>query len=524
MIDVSPHQLEIIQKILRQHVPDCEVRAFGSRVTWTAKDYSDLDLVIVGKEKLPQKIIFALKEDFVESELSFRVDILDWNEISPEFKKNIEKRYEIIPIIQKGKFKKTEIGLIPEGWEVECLDSLCEISSSKRIFLKEYVNKGIPFYRSKEIILLSRNQEINVPLFISREKFDDISLKYGAPKEGDLLMTSVGTLGVPYIIRKNQIFYFKDGNLMWFKSFKNKLLNTYLYYWIKCPLGQQQLDSIAIGSTQKALTIDSLKRTELPLPSLCEQKAIAKILSDLDAKIELNHQMNKTLEQIAQAIFKHWFIDFEFPNKEGKPYKSNGGRMIKSDMGEIPQGWEVGDLIDVAEIIMGQSPPGESYNETGNGMPFYQGNRDFGFRYPSNRVFCILPTRFAKEGDILLSVRAPVGELNVAVEKCAIGRGVCAIHMRNFSNSFLLYLLKLKTDLWNNFNSEGTVFGCLNKTELHKIKIVVPPCDYLKVYDKIIVSIDKQILNNEMQNRQLSQIRDLLLPKLVSGKIRLKGV
>ena len=137
--------------------------------------------------------------------------------------------------------------------------------------------------------------------------------------------------------------------------------------------------------------------------------AIAKILSDLDAKIELNHQMNKTLEKIAHAIFKHWFIDFEFPNEEGKPYKSSGGKMVESELGPIPKNWYIGRLSDIAEITMGMSPPGTTYNEVGDGMPFFQGRRDFGFRYPQERVYCTDPKRMAEKDDILLSVRAPVG-------------------------------------------------------------------------------------------------------------------
>lgn len=139
MIDVSPRQLEIIKKILLKCVPECEVRVFGSRATWTAKDYSDLDLVVVGKEKLPDKIFYSIKEDFKESELPFRVDVLDWHRISSGFKTNIEKQYEIIQKSPKGeqtKSKESQVGRIPEGWEVKDIGDLCLFSQGTQVSIE----------------------------------------------------------------------------------------------------------------------------------------------------------------------------------------------------------------------------------------------------------------------------------------------------------------------------------------------------------------------------------------------------
>jgi type I restriction enzyme S subunit len=172
---------------------------------------------------------------------------------------------------------------------------------------------------------------------------------------------------------------------------------------------------------------------------------------------------------------------------------------------------------------MGQSPPGETYNESGNGVPFYQGNRDFGYRFPTARVFCSAPTRFADTRDILVSVRAPVGALNIALEKCCIGRGVAALRMKNHSNGFLFYFLATQDDLWNRFNSEGTVFGCLNKSEFNKIDLVIPSDDVLAGFDRFVVSIEAMLWKNEEENRRLSGIRDSLLPKLMDGRIRTGG-
>ena len=181
-----------------------------------------------------------------------------------------------------------------EEWKEYRLGEICSISSSKRIFAKEYVQDGIPFYRGKEIIQLHNGEDISNPLYISNERYAEISDKYGVPKVGDLLLTSVGTLGIPYIVKRSN-FYFKDGNLTWFYNFKG-LRNTYLYYWFSSIYGKRQLDRIAIGSTQKALTINALSEIKLQIPPLIVQDKIVNILKSLDDKIEVNRKINSNLE------------------------------------------------------------------------------------------------------------------------------------------------------------------------------------------------------------------------------------
>jgi type I restriction enzyme S subunit len=171
---------------------------------------------------------------------------------------------------------------------------------------------------------------------------------------------------------------------------------------------------------------------------------------------------------------------------------------------------------------MGQSPPGETYNESGDGTVFYQGNRDFGFRFPTPRVYCTAPSRIAEAGDVLISVRAPVGALNITLERCAIGRGVAALRMKQYSNGFLFYFLSTRQDLWDQFNSEGTVFGCLNKTEFHKIVLVIPSNVVMRQFDAVVKPIEEMIQKNELETRALGNIRDSLLPRLMSGKIRVE--
>lgn len=182
----------------------------------------------------------------------------------------------------------------------------------------------------------------------------------------------------------------------------------------------------------------------------------------------------------------------------------------------------MGTLGELCEIVMGQSPPGETYNESGEGLPFYQGIRDFGFRFPSRRIYCTASTRLAQKGDVLLSVRAPVGSLNVAGEDCAIGRGVAALRIKGQHYGFLYYLMKETQEDWKKFEAEGTVFGSVTKTDVQNFSIIIPQTEVILRFNEVVFPMDETIKNNEMQSLTLASIRDTLLPKLLSGEIRVK--
>ncbi len=275
------------------------------------------------------------------------------------------------------------------------------------------------------------------------------------------------------------------------------------------------------GSAQPILNKGHFSQLKINLPPLPEQKAIASILGALDDKIELNMKMNETLEAMARAIFKS---SFTYPFEGLKHILKGEGelQLVDSLLGKIPKGWRVGTLNDLCEIVMGQSPPGETYNETGEGLPFYQGIRDFGFRFPSMRISCNAPTRLAQKGDVLLSVRAPVGSLNIASEKCAIGRGVASLRINGQHYGFLYYLMKETQWEWEKYEAEGTVFGSATKTDIQKFSIIIPPVELISSFNNTVFSLDETIKNNETQSRTLASIRDALLPKLLSGEIRVK--
>lgn len=247
---------------------------------------------------------------------------------------------------------------------------------------------------------------------------------------------------------------------------------------------------------------DFLSQTLWNIPPLEEQKAIAEVLRSLDDKIDLLHRQNKTLEDLAQTLFRQWFIE------------------------EAKEEWEVGKLPDEFDLTMGLSPSGDTYNEEQNGMPMFQGNADFEFRFPTNRVYTTDPKRIAERFDTLVSVRAPVGAQNMAKEQCCIGRGVASFRYK-FDNSFYTYTYYKMHSLMEEikqFNETGTVFGSIGKSDFENIEIIKPPFEYVSKFQNEVKPIDDKIILNCEQIKSLKNLRDTLLPKLLSGEVKIDNI
>ena len=344
---------------------------------------------------------------------------------------------------------------------------------------------------------------------------NDSRIQHFTLQKGDILIAMTGaTVGkVGRMPKTNETYYLNQRVGKVFLTAPDKADYNFIYYALSRGTHVRQMFGIADGSAQANISGSQIESLEIPLPCLDEQRAIAAILGALDDKIELNRQMNQTLEAMAQALFKSWFVDFE-------PLRDKG--MEDSPLGPIPRRWRAGTLGEICDIVMGQSPPGETYNELGNGTPFYQGIRDFGFRFPTRRVFCTAPTRSAQKGDVLLSVRAPVGNLNMAIERCAVGRGVAALRLKSHVGSFPYYLLKCDPSSWEKFEAEGTVFGAVTKADVHGFETILPPLNIVCQFNQIVEPLDAKIELNDREFHTLATIRDTLMPKLLSGEIRVK--
>ena len=276
----------------------------------------------------------------------------------------------------------------------------------------------------------------------------------------------------------------------------------------------------AKGSKMPRGDKEQILRYEMPILS-CSEESIGTFFLNLDQKIRLNEQINQNLEAMAKQLYDYWFVQFDFPNEEGKPYKSSGGKMVWNEKlkREIPEGWNNGMLIDIANITMGQSPDGSSYNEVGEGMLFYQGSTDFGMRFPSVRQYTTAPSRYAKRGDILMSVRAPVGSINIANNDCCIGRGLSAINSKLGSTTHLYYILNDLRIAFEQRNAAGTTFGSITKEDLYSLPIIIPSHEVIRAFDKICSPMfDRQMmLGEEIDN--LTKQRDELLPLLMNGQV-----
>lgn len=403
-------------------------------------------------------------------------------------------------------------------WKEVTLGDLCEISSSKRIFAKEYQSDGVPFYRGKEIIAKQKGNAISNELFISRNRYEEIKARYGVPQQRELLLTSVGTLGVPYVIKEEE-FYFKDGNLTWFRHF-NGLDVEYLYYWFLSPYGKNEINTKAIGSTQKALTIDSLSKFDIKIPvNLDDQRRIASILSSLDRKIELNNKINADLEEMAQAIFKNWFVDFE-------PFKD--GKFVDSELGMIPEGWKVGRLDEIADVVGGSTPSKakpEYYTQKGIAWLTPKDLSNHPAVYTSRGVIDITEegynstsTKLMPKGTILFTSRAPIGYISIAQNDICTNQGFKSLVPKKAGTCFLYCFLKYVTPEIEN-KSTGSTFKEASGSLMKSLQVIMPEQKVFEDFETIVSPLFARIESLEKENSRLSLLRDTLLPRLMSGEL-----
>ena len=308
--------------------------------------------------------------------------------------------------------------------------------------------------------------------------------------------------------------------------------NTYMYY----SLINENLYNLRIGSSQPLITQSTLKKVKVNLPEYSEQKAIAKVLSDLDEKIEINNKINKKLEEMAQAIFKQWFIDFEFPNEDGKPYKSSGGEMSESEQGMIPKGWEYKKLDDVLNTIeAGNRPKGGAGNLT-EGIPSIGAENIIGLgkydyskeKFVTEDYFNSMKKGIVQSKDVLLyKDGAQLGRKTMFMdgfphEKCCINSHVFILRSNNsISQSYLYFWLDQDYMTQNiiNLNANSAQPG-INQIQVKSLNILVPTKEIIEKFELTVNSLLDKLFVNCKENTKLANIRDTLLPKLMSGEIR----
>ncbi|CQD31870.1 restriction endonuclease subunit S [Yersinia mollaretii] len=387
-----------------------------------------------------------------------------------------------------------------------------------------FQNVGVPVIRGNNLTTDFRKFNDDGFVFLTEEKADE--LKADAVR-GDILFTAAGTIGQVGMIPQSSKYtrYVISNKQLRFRVNTQIADPDYVYYWLASPWIYKTIVDRNTGSTVPLINLGIIKSLPISLPeSIIEQKKISRILSLIDEKIILNNCINSKLETMAKILYDYWFVQFDFPNANGKPYKSSGGKLVYNPIvkREIPIDWEVKNLSQIANITMGQSPVGESYNENGNGTLFFQGSTDFGWLFPTPRKYTTLPARMAKKGDILLSVRAPVGDVNIANANCCIGRGLAALNSKSGSDGFLFYVMKYFKQVFDRRNSEGTTFGSITKDDLHSLKVIYPQQKILKQYDNIVSEYNKIIFLRSLESRDLIKLRDWLLPMLMNGQVTVR--
>ena len=344
-------------------------------------------------------------------------------------------------------------------------------------------------------------------------------------KKGDLIVAmteqAAGLLGSTAIVPCDNR-YLHNQRIGLVLCDEQKLTKMYAYYLFMTKSVRKQISRSSSGTKVKHTSPEKIYEVEVELPDIPTQKRIAHFLWTIDSKIRNNCNVNEILEKQAKLLYDFWFVQFDFPDENGKPYKSSGGKMVWNEelKREIPDGWKVKPLSDVFSITMGSSPSGASLNENGEGIEFYQGSTDFGDLYPTKRVYTTAPVRFAKAQDMLLSVRAPVGDMNIAMNDCCIGRGLAAIHHTCTLYAWCsMFSLRPYFDI---YNGNGTTFGALTSDDLKGKLTVCPKESVLNSFTEKVNPISQELRLLSKETQQLTSLRNFLLPMLMNGQVKVK--
>ena len=370
------------------------------------------------------------------------------------------------------------------------INNICEVGSSKRIYLSEYQDSGVPFYRGKEIIEKDSNKDISNELFISQERYDEIKTKFGVPAVGDILMTAVGTIGISWYVNETN-FYFKDGNLIWFKNFNKDIINSkYLYYLFKSKLFSEIIKNISIGSTQKAITIEQVKKIELNLPKIEIQTKIVKMLDNIDRKIKLNNEINNNLYDVSKQLLLKYLSE-------------------NDDSKEI-------SISELLNVFTGKRNANET-SPTGK------------YKFFSCAPESLLSDTYLYDGAAIIVAGngAYTGRTRFYDGKFELYQRTYGLTLKeglNKNNIYGLYVfMKVVFEPDKMGGTHGSAIPYIVLSDLTDYKLKYNKEEFDK-FSNLVSNNIKMIQENEKSNEQLSQLRDTLLPKLMNGEINLDNI
>ena len=525
LIDIRPDHWEIVQRILQEHVPNLEVWAFGSRAKWNAKAFSDLDLAIITDEPLPIDTSAALNEAFSESDLPWKVDVVGWASISKEFKDIIEQDKVVVQCysgpVGDGKHKQNK----------------CETSKMlapwKNLTLGEFVRL------QRGYDLTSEQREVGeFPVMGSAGKNGTHSA-YKSAGPGVVIGRSGSSMGSVHFTESN---YWPHNTCLYVTDFLGND-PRFVYYF----LGAQNLAGYNSGSAQPSLNRNFIYNKTFLVPSVAEQQAISHILGTLDDKIELNRKQNETLEAMARAMFKAWFVDFEpvrakmegrwkrgqsLPGMPAHLYDLFPDRMVESELGEIPEGWDIGSFTNIVDIVGGGTPKTSVSEYWGGGIPWFSVvdtpvSSDV-FVTNTERSITKLglidsSARLVEQGTTIISARGTVGNLAIAGVDMAFNQSCYALQARQGCWRYFVFLSARRLVDQLKAMSHGSVFSTITRQTFMAVRLVLPPIKLVCEFERCSSAIFSNILTNVEMSRILGVQREVLIPYLVSGRLRVSA-
>ena len=516
LLDISPNHLKIVQDILRKYLSAYEVWAFGSRAKWLAKEYSDLDLCVISQYPISFNILGLLEEAFNDSDLPYKVDIVDWSTTSASFRE----------IIKKDKVVVQKIEVMNGEWSIVRLGDHVDSSLGKMLDAKKNRGELKPYLGNSNVRWGSFDLADLAQMRLESHEEERYSIKIG-----DLIVCEGGEPG-RCAIWKNEIPNMKIQKSLHRIRTKETLNNYYLYYWLKYANKRELLDPYFTGTTIKHLTGKALTALMLPLPPLPIQKEIAAILSSLDDRITLLRETNKTLEAIAQALFKSWFIDFDpvrakMENKipEGMDEETAAlfpDSLEESELGMIPKGWKVAALDEIANFLNGLAlqkfPPQE--NEWLPVIKIAQLRK--GDNVGADKASSNLKKEYiVQNGDVLFSWSG-----SLEVEIWCGGDGALNQHLFKVTSSqfpkwfYYYWTRKHLASFRETAASKATTMGHIQRGHLSAAKVFIPTNKIIFAATKILEPLVEMVIKNKKQAQTLANLRDTLLPRLISGQIR----
>lgn len=536
LLDVRSDHLQMVRDILQKHVPQCEVWAFGSRAKWTAKEYSDLDLCIVSDKPLSFSVLGAIEEDFSESDLPWKVDVVDWATTSPSFRKIIERDKVLV--------HRQNCGMSSEFSEPTFEEIKAPMKSAfsmgpfgSRIKAENFVTEGVPVIKGGN---LNGDLDSSSFDFLTPEKAAELSTSIA--RRLDLVITHRGTLGQVGIIPPNSRYpeYIVSQSQLKLSFDQTKVNPYFIYYFLRSSVGQRRLlaNTSQVGVPAIAQALTSIRNIRVPLPSLKEQDSIVGTLRLLDDRIALLHETNTTLEGIAQALFKSWFVNFDPVRAKAEGLEPEGispkiaalfpREFENSKLGEIPKGWKAMPLSDACEInptrrlTKGKQSP---YLEM-SALPT-QGHRT---DTPIPRAFSS-GTKFIN-GDTLLARITPCLENGkTAFVDCLLEDEVgwgsteyIVLRPKAPLPSYWAYLLS-RHEHFRQYAIQAMVGTSgrqrVDVSRLAQYLVAVPDAQLSAAFAELVEPIQRTIAANDAAAKSLAALRDTLLPRLMSGKLRI---